>query len=677
MSKTAITPDQIAAKLTQPGPKLSTKPADRLPAPTTEQAMTLTLDQLRPYDRNPRTQQNPKYDEIKESIRAVSLKQKLTVTQRPGDDRYMISDGGNTRLTILNELHEETGEERFYYQDCHFIPWQGEINVLAGHLAENDNRGQLSWIERARGIYEAKRMIEEEAGEEISQRELTKRLQVLGYTINQSHISRMLYTIEHFLPTLPLSLDSGMGRPQIEKLISYRQFCEECWERCRAFWETHVDDLGEGEQWATSVVDGDFAQAWHDEMAQLDHEGQTEFRWNIVEDRLKGMLHDHTGLHFNPIDMAWKNWFTVRKYARAASEEEKSDIWTTVDSELERLRHPQERHLYPPIEGSSKGSKTTATQTLASGNASHDADETGHSDREGDGDHDDLTFEEGQTNLSPPPTSKASERGVPTSGGVDESAQMKEMRAQLAQLEQRNAELEAGSQKPLVAPQAPGSSESSSDEHGGLLDSDGFMQEHNPHPTRSLEEQETLVDDLTLSPYEESEGHRQLRHWQAKEHGEEAVDFEAAALKSVPLMSGGPVAPITDLWHVPAWRRNARDLRMQIGEVVQALADWAGIEVSGTTETIRLNAREGLGYELDPLGDNPGRRAQLIWQLLAGLQGDIDPMLPAEISLFGELVGSHGTDSDVCLPDGLFIRVFWLTRLIRVLREGLAEGDPQ
>lgn len=676
MSKTAITPDQIAAKLTQPGPKLSTKPAERLPAPTTEQAMTLTLDQLRPYDRNPRTQRNPKYDEIKDSIRAVGLKQKLMVTQRPGDDRYMISDGGNTRLTILNELHEETGEERFYYQDCHFIPWQGEINVLAGHLAENDNRGQLSWIERARGVYDSKRMIEEESNELISQRELTRRLKALGFSISLSHVSKMLYTVEHFLPTLPLTLDSGMGRPQIEKLISYRQFCEECWERCCAYWETYSDDLGEGEQWAVSVIDGDFAQAWHDEMAQLDHEGQTEFRWNIVEDRLKGMLHDHTGLHFNPIDMAWKNWFTVRKYARAASEEEKADIWTTVDCELERLRHPQERHLYPPKEDSSKGSKNSATPTqiLASGSASHDVDETGHSEREGDGDHDDLAFEEGQSNLVPTPTPKANEHGVPTSGGVDESAQMKEMRAQLAKLEQRNAELEAEAQMPLVAPQATGSSD---DDFGGLLDSDGVMQEHNPHPTRSLEEQETLIDDLTLSPYEESEGHRQLRHWQAKEHGEEAIDFEAAALKSVPLMSGGPVAPITDLWHVPAWRRNARDLRMQIGEVVQALADWADIEVSGTSETIRLNAREGLGYELDPLGDNPGRRAQLIWQLLAGLQGDIDPMLPAEISLFGELVGSHGSDSDVFLPDGLFIRVFWLTRLIRVLREGLAEGDSQ
>ncbi|WP_353980859.1 ParB family protein [Salinicola endophyticus] len=676
MSRSSVTPDQITAKLRQPGPKLNSQLTDRLPAPVREQPITLRLAQLRPYDRNPRTHLNPKYDEIKESIRAVGLKQKLTVTQRPGDDRYMISDGGNTRLQILNELYQETGDERFNQQDCHFVPWQGEINVLAGHLAENDNRGQLSWIERARGIFEAKRMLEEEAGESISQRELTKRLRLLGYTIDQSHISRMLYTIEHFLPTLPLTLDAGMGRPQIEKLISYRQFCEECWTRCADYWMEHADDLGEGEQWAKNVVDGDFAQAWHEEMTLLDHEGQTEFRWNIVEDRLKGMLNEHTGLHFNPIDMAWKNWFTVRKYARAATQEERDDIWTTVDSELARLRHPQERHLYPPKPEISPGRPSSGKSSDASGGAPitkapgvNEGPISGGSDL----DPDDLTFGDGQSDLSPP-AAPPSERGVPQSGGVSESVAIKQMRAQLAQLEQQNAELKAQSEQMPVTIRGLGHGESDPEED--LLDSDGLMREHNPQPMRSPEEQATIAADLTLSPHHETEGHRQLRHWQAKEHGEEAIDFEAAALKSVPLQDGGPIAPITDLWHVPTWRRNARDLRMQIGEVVQLLASWAGIEASGSSEVIRLNAREGLGYELGPLEGAPSRRAQLVWQLLAGLEGNIDPMMPSDISLLGEMVGSHGDDSEVRLPDGLFVRVFWLTRLIRVLREvQQAEGD--
>lgn len=678
MSKPSVTPDQITAKLNQPGPTLRSQPTDRLPAPTREQAMSLTLDQLRPYDRNPRTQHNPKFDEIKESIKAVGLKQKLTVTQRPGDDRYMISDGGNTRLTILNELYQETGDQSFYHQDCHFIPWQGEINVLAGHLAENDNRGQLSWIERARGIFEAKRMIEEDAGETISQRELTKRLRVLGYSINHGHVSRMLYTIEHFLPTLPLTLDAGMGKGQIEKLISYRQFCDECWTRCADYWIEHADDLGEGERWANNVVDGDFAQAWHEEMAQLDHEGQTEFRWNIVEDRLKGMLNEHTGLHFNPIDMAWKNWFTVRKYARAATDEERADIWTTVDSELERLRHPQERHLYPPKPDTSPGDSSSGKSSDPSSLPSTAKTSRGGSEPTGgDGELDpnDLTFGDGQSDLDPAPEPSPA-RGVPEAGGVGESVAMKQMRAQLEQLEQRNAELEAQTQRTPVAPQGRSFDDDWSDNAGGLLDTDGLLQEHTPQPTRSAEEQATIAADLTLSPHHETEGHRQLRHWQAKEHGEEAIDFEAAALKSVPLQDGGRVAPITDLWHVPTWRRNAQDLRMQIGEVVQVLASWAGVEASGSSEVIRLNARDGIGYELGPLEGAPSRRAQLVWQLLAGLEGNIDPVMPSDISLLGELVGSHGDDTEVRLPDGLFVRVFWLTRLIRVLRDVLnAEGD--
>lgn len=676
MSKKTVTAEEITSKLSKPGPTLSTQRTDRLPAPTTEMAMSLTLDQLRPYDHNPRTQHNPKYDEIKASIRAVGLKQKLTVTQRPDDDRYMISDGGNTRLAILRELYEETGEERFYIQDCHFIPWQGEIHVLAGHLAENDNRGQLSWIERARGIFEAKRMIEDEAGEAVSQRELTKRLRSLGYTISHSHVSKMLYTIEHFLPTLPMTLDSGMGRPQVEKLTSYRQFCEECWGRCRAYWEAHAGELGEGEDWARNVLEGDFAQAWHEEMASLDHEGQTELPWGIVEDRLKGMLHDHTGLHFNPLDMAWKNWFTVRKHGRSVTEEERADVWTTVDTELERLRHPPERHLFPPKEEAPRpapASKSPPETSKTSPPAPASSTDTSLAD-------DALEFPDGATDLTSETPSPVVPSSTPDPGGVDESPEIKAMRAQLRELELRNAQLES---QTAVAPQSSGIGMEGEREAGeacidGLLDTDGMMREHNPHPLRSKEEQASLIDDLTLSPYQESDGHRQLRHWQAREHGEEAIDFEAAALKSVPLMSGEPVAPITDLWHIPAWRRNAQDLRMQIGECIQALAHWAGLDASGSSDVIRLNAREGLGYEMHPLTGSPDRRAQLVWQLLAGFQGDIDPMLPSEISLFGELVGSHG-DEDLRLPDGVFIRVWWLTRLIRVLRDELnnGEGDPQ
>lgn len=648
--RTPVTSDQLSAKLNTPGPELKSQPTNRLPAPTSEQPMSLTLDQLRPYDRNPRTHENSKYEEIKESIRAVGLKQKLSVTQRPGDDRFMISDGGNTRLKILNELYQETNDKRYFVQDCHFVPWQGEINVLAGHLAENDNRGQLSWIERARGIYEAKRMIDEGEGEPVSQRELVKLLRDLGYTIGLSHISKMLYTVDHFLPTLPLTLEAGMGKGQIERLISIRQFCLECWTRCEKYWEKHTDDLGEGEQWAYNVIDGDFGQAWHEEMSQLDAEGQTDFRWNIVEDRLKGMIHDVTGLHFNPVDMAWKKYFTVKKHGRSATPEERNDIWTTVDNELERLRKPEERHLYPPIEGDTK--KSTKTELASSAPADKVNPDNAEKDNQAD------------TKPTVEPTDNS------TGTEPKENTELNQMRSQLEQLEQRNAELEAQSLQATVVPASP----QAGTENDLLIDNEQVPKSNSA--TRSAEEQETIVDDLTLSAHHESEGHRQLRHWQASQHGEEPVDFEAAALKSVPLQVGGSIAPITDLWHVPAWRCKAQDLRMQIGELIQALAEWSEIEANGTSEVIRLTANDGYGFELGPLNGSPSRRAQMVWQLLASIDGAIDPMLPNDIALLGELIGSHGDDESVRLPDGLLVRIFRLIRLVRVLRSVLTtEGE--
>ena len=83
--------------------------------PVAPTPMLLTLAQIRPYDRNPRRERNPRYDEIKDSIRAQGgLNNPLTVTRRPGAEHYMVESGGNTRLGILNELHKETGDETFF-----------------------------------------------------------------------------------------------------------------------------------------------------------------------------------------------------------------------------------------------------------------------------------------------------------------------------------------------------------------------------------------------------------------------------------------------------------------------------------------------------------------------------------------------------------------------------------
>ena len=64
--------------------------------------MSVPLDQLRAFDLDPRITRNPEYDEIKKSIKSRGLDNPPQITQRPGEKHYIIADGGNTRLAILN-----------------------------------------------------------------------------------------------------------------------------------------------------------------------------------------------------------------------------------------------------------------------------------------------------------------------------------------------------------------------------------------------------------------------------------------------------------------------------------------------------------------------------------------------------------------------------------------------
>lgn len=168
--------------------------AERMSDPIVDTSMVLTLDETLPWDTNPRTTRNPKYDELKESIRHRGLDTPPPVTRRPGEDKFRIRNGGNTRLAILNELYRETGDDKYFRFHTLFRPWdalRGEIISLTGHLAENDLQGQLLFIERAIGVDKARQLYEADAGEKVSLRELSRLLKSDGYPVSASHLSRM------------------------------------------------------------------------------------------------------------------------------------------------------------------------------------------------------------------------------------------------------------------------------------------------------------------------------------------------------------------------------------------------------------------------------------------------------------------------------------------------------
>ncbi|EKP7536985.1 ParB family protein [Salmonella enterica] len=200
--------------------------------PTSEMPMVLTLDEVAPNPDNPRTTRNPKYDEIKESIRTRGLDTVPKVTKNPDipGSPYIFSDGGNTRYAILRELYEETQDASFYRIHVLFKPWPGRLMCLLGHLAENDVRGDLTFIDKALGIKKARAIHEETLGRAVSLRELSDLLGQQGYPIHNSLISRMEHTVEYLYPHIPLLLASGFGYPQITQLLSLRTCIEKVWK---------------------------------------------------------------------------------------------------------------------------------------------------------------------------------------------------------------------------------------------------------------------------------------------------------------------------------------------------------------------------------------------------------------------------------------------------------------
>lgn len=283
-----LTSTELQSRLLQGNFDRGRSPDERFADPLMETSMIVTLEQLRPYDLNPRLMRNPNYDDIKASIRHRGLDTPPPITRRPDQEWFIIANGGNTRLSILNELWRETHDERFWRIQCLYKPWAGtseqpvlgELRCLIGHLAENDLHGKLSFIERALGINKARELYQEVEKCQLSQRELAEHLKNDGYPINQSHISRMEQALEYLLPSIPEVLYAGMGRSQVEKLLSLRAASLHLWQR-------HADG-------DTSSFDNLFSSA-----LSLFNDQPEDFTIERVQDELLGLMSQQLNVDYN------------------------------------------------------------------------------------------------------------------------------------------------------------------------------------------------------------------------------------------------------------------------------------------------------------------------------------------------------------------------------------------
>ena len=279
-----MTSQDMAGKLLAAGFERVGPSATALSDPIADTPMVVTLDQLRPYDHDPRKKRNPAYEEIKASIRERGLDAAPAITRRPGEDHYIIRNGGNTRLAILRELWSETKDERFFRISCLFRPWpeRGEIVALTGHLAENELRGGLTFIERALGVEKAREFYELESGIPLSQSELARRLAADGYPVQQSHISRMADAVRYLLPAIPTVLYAGLGRHQVERLSVMRKASERTWEH-----------YAKGRSLAQ-----DFDDFFQEVLSQFDVQAD-EFSAQRVQDELIGQMAEMLGVDYD------------------------------------------------------------------------------------------------------------------------------------------------------------------------------------------------------------------------------------------------------------------------------------------------------------------------------------------------------------------------------------------
>jgi len=232
---------------------LSTDEPLPLTDPISTTQMVLKIEDIKPYDKNPRREQNPAYEEIKASIRSKKkLNNNFNVTRRPGDDFFMVESGGNTRLKILKELYKETADEAFNTVHCLFVPWKSESTILTAHLIENEMRGDMMLIDKAYAVQELKRELEVEEGGTLSDKKFTQLASAIGYKISRTHLIRFNYALE-LDQMIPLILRTGIGGHKIDHIKkvekAYRQYCEDKTEQFDAVFMAVMSESNTEEFW--------------------------------------------------------------------------------------------------------------------------------------------------------------------------------------------------------------------------------------------------------------------------------------------------------------------------------------------------------------------------------------------------------------------------------------------
>lgn len=160
--------------------------------------MNVSVYEIDFFDKNPRTRHDPEqYGQIKQSIREAGVQQPVHITRRPGDSRFVLAQGGNTRLKIVRELYSETGDERFAVIPAIFAEYTSEADIRIAHLIENEQRAEMCFWDKAHAYAAIREMFQEESAKKLSLRELEKLFASHGLTISYSVLALFFYAADN------------------------------------------------------------------------------------------------------------------------------------------------------------------------------------------------------------------------------------------------------------------------------------------------------------------------------------------------------------------------------------------------------------------------------------------------------------------------------------------------
>jgi ParB family protein of integrating conjugative element (PFGI_1 class) len=161
-----------------------------------QQLMRVNIRDIEAYDRNPRTEENPEFENIKASIRAKGLESILTITKRPGNDKYILAKGGKTRLRAIKELSID--DARWQYLECLYVPYTNETDLLSSHLSENMMRGEMSFWDSANGVVVMRDTMQMELGKQIGKTELQEEFKKMGVVFDVNYPNEALFAVQFY-----------------------------------------------------------------------------------------------------------------------------------------------------------------------------------------------------------------------------------------------------------------------------------------------------------------------------------------------------------------------------------------------------------------------------------------------------------------------------------------------